>query len=126
MMQADIKMLVKEITALSNSLPSSVQTGTKEDKIRKVMDADGSETAHETFNKRFDAMFSKDCCDSTGCLLHIHKGKHGLGLICSYLSKINWADNFPLDIAEIKLQRLIIKLKIIRYVLFAIFGVGSS
>ena len=101
----DIKALVKEITMLSNGLPSSIQTGTKEDKIWRVKNADGGDTAHETFNKRFNAIFGEDCCDSSGCLLHIRKGKHGLGLICSYLSQIDWVvDDFPLDIVEIKLQ----------------------
>lgn len=83
------------------------------------MNANGGDTAHEMFNKRFDAIFGEDCHDSSGHLLHIHKGKHGLGLICLYLSQIDWVvDDFLLDIVEIKLQRLLSELKIIRYAFF--------
>ena len=101
---SEIKTLIKAITTLSNSLPQSVQQGTKEDKIWSIMNTEECETAHETFNRRFDAMFGEDCRDDAGCLLYICKGKLGLGRVCSYLSKIDWADDFPLDIVEIKLQ----------------------
>ncbi|KAG6892044.1 hypothetical protein C0995_005839, partial [Termitomyces sp. Mi166 len=56
-------------------------------------------------------MFGKDCRDCNGCLEHVRRGKLGLGLVCLYLSKVNWAVNFPLDLVEIKLQRVISKLK---------------
>ncbi|KAG6883266.1 hypothetical protein C0992_009256, partial [Termitomyces sp. T32_za158] len=56
-------------------------------------------------------MFGEDCRDSCGRLEHVRRGKLGLGLICSYLSKINWADGFPLDLVEVKLERLIAELK---------------
>ena len=113
---SEIKTLVKAITTLSNALPQSVQQGTKEDKIWSVMNTEERETAHETFNKRFDAMFGEDCRDASGRLQYVRKGKLGLGRVCSYLSKIDWADNFPLDIVEIKLQRLITELKHFQYV----------
>ena len=67
--------------------------------------------AHKTFNRCFDAMFGEDCRDTSGRLQYVHKGRLELGRVCSYLSKIDWADNFPLDIVEIKLQRLIRELK---------------
>ena len=87
------------------------------------MDTEERETAHETFNRRFDAMFGEDCRDNDGRLHYVRKGKLGLGRVCSYLSKIDWADNFPLDIVEIKLQRLITELKHLWYVftLFQLF-----
>jgi hypothetical protein len=72
--------------------------------------------AHETFNRHFDAMFGEDCQDTSGHLQYVCKGKLGLGRVCSYLSKIDWADNFPLDIVEIKLQRLITELKHFQYI----------
>ena len=75
------------------------------------------ETAHETFNRHFDAMFWEDCRDTAGDLQHIHKGKLGLGSVCAYLSKIDWADNFPLNIVKIKLQRLIVELQLHQYIL---------
>jgi hypothetical protein len=108
---AVIKGLIKDITSLSNSLPLSIPKGTKDGKIWSVMHATEGETAHETFNKRFDALFAEDCRNSDGRLLHIRQGKFGLGLICSYLAKINWAADFPLDLVEIKLLRLITELR---------------
>jgi hypothetical protein len=111
-----IKTLVKEITTLSNSLPSLVQQATKDDKIWCVMNTDQGETAYETFNRRFDAMFGEDCRDSAGRLQHVRKGKFGMNVVCLYLSKCDWADGFPLDLVDIKLQRLLAELRHLRYV----------
>ena len=110
---AVIKALVKDITVSSNRLPSSIQQGSKDDKIWNVLNADAGETAHETFNKRFDALFAEDCRNSTGRLHYIRRGKLGMGLICSYLSQINWDDGFPLDLVEIKLKRLAGELQVL-------------
>ncbi|KAI0262143.1 hypothetical protein BGY98DRAFT_940506 [Russula aff. rugulosa BPL654] len=76
---AGIKLLVKDITMHSNALPPSILQGTKADKIWNVMKVDERDTAHETFNMRFDAMFGEDCRDSGGRLHHISRGKFGLG-----------------------------------------------
>ncbi|KAG5734184.1 hypothetical protein E4T56_gene1377 [Termitomyces sp. T112] len=108
---AAIQALVKTITAPSSNLPSSVKQGSKSDKIWTVMNGGEGETLHETFNRRFDAMFGEDCCDSNGRLEYVCRGKLGLGLVCLYLSKIDWAVNFLLDLVEIKLQRLVSELK---------------
>lgn len=115
---AAIKTLVKEITTLSNSLPPLVQQATKDDKIWSVMNTDEGETAYETFNRRFDAMFGEDCRDSTGRLQHVRKGKFGMAVVCMYLSKCDWADGFPLDLVDIKLQRLVAELRHLRYVAY--------
>jgi hypothetical protein len=109
-----IKALLKEITAASNRLPSSIQQGSKNDKIWNVLNADAGETAHETFNKRFDALFAEDCRDPAGRLHYIRRGKLGMGLVCSYLSQIDWDNGFPLDLAEIKLKRLVDELKVLQ------------
>jgi hypothetical protein len=108
---ASIKLLVKDITTLSNVLPQSIPQGTKADKIWNAMKADKRETAFETFNSRFDAMFGEDCRDSCGHLLHLRRGKFGITSVCSYLAKMNWDDGFPLDLVEIKLQRLLTELR---------------
>ena len=113
---AEVQSLIKNIVTLSNNLPVSVPLGTKEDKIWTVMNMAEGDTAHETFNKHFDAMFGEDCQNSVGHLQYIHRGKHGLGLICSYLSSIDWTDYFPLNIVKIKLQRLLAELKQLQYV----------
>jgi hypothetical protein len=101
---AKIQSLITNIITLSNNVPASVALGTKEDKIWTVLNAAEGDTAHEMFNKCFDAMFGEDCQNSAGCLQYICQGKLGLGLVCSYLSSIDWTDNFLLDIVEIKLQ----------------------
>ncbi|KAG6872075.1 hypothetical protein C0993_002460, partial [Termitomyces sp. T159_Od127] len=108
---ATIHSLVKTITVLSSDLPSSIKQGSKGDKIWSVMNGGEGKTPHETFNRRFDAMFGEECRDSNGRLEHVRRGKLGLGLVCLYLSKVDWTVNFPLDLVEIKLQRLVSELK---------------
>jgi hypothetical protein len=88
MSSLQIKDFVKNITFLSNVLSQSVQQGTKEDKIWRMMNAGECDTAHETFNRQFDALFGEDCPDSSGRLLHIRRGKLGMGLVTLYLSQI--------------------------------------
>ena len=83
-----------------------------------VMHTEERETAHKTFNRRFDAMFGEDCRDPAGRLHYIRRGKLGLGCVCAYLSEIDWADNFPLDIVKIKLRRLFTELQYHQYVFF--------
>ena len=113
---ATVFSLLKEIGTLSNSLGDSVQKASKNDKIWSVMNTEEHNTPHKTFNRRFDALFAEDCHDSNGRLHHVRQGKLGMGLIVSYLSKINWALGFPLDLVELKLQRLVAELKHLQYV----------
>jgi len=113
---ATIGSLVKEIGTLSNSLADSMPKGSKNDKIWSVMNTEEHDTPHETFNRRFDALFAEDCHDSDGRLHHVRQGKLSMGLIISYLSKINWALGFPLDLVELKLQHLVAELKHLQYI----------
>jgi len=106
-----IKQLVKEISTLSSSLSDAVPKASKDDKIWSVMNCKEGDTPHETFNRRFDALFGEDCRDSSGSLHYVRQGKLGMGLVISYLSKINWTKDFPLDLMALKLQRLIDELK---------------
>lgn len=103
---ADITRLVKNITQLSNALPPSILKATTKDKIWTVMHGDEGATPFETFNQRFDVLFAEDCRDSTGRMLYIRRGKSGMGAVCAYLKKLNWANGFPLDLIDNKLQRL--------------------
>ena len=48
------------------------------------------ETPHETFNRRFDALFAEDCRNADARL----QGKLGMVLVVSYLSKIDWTLDF--------------------------------
>jgi len=82
-----IRLLVKEIGSLSNTLADSVQKGTKDDKIWSVMNSEECETPHETFNRCFDALFAEDCHDADARLHHVCQGKLGMALVVSYLSK---------------------------------------
>jgi len=106
-----VKQLVKDISTLSTSLSDAVPKASKDDKIWSVMNTNQGDTAHETFNCRFDALFGEDCHDSSGCLHHVRQGKLGMGLIIAYLSKLNWTKDFPLDLVTLKLQRLVDELK---------------
>ena len=98
-----VKSLVKEITALANTLLDAVPKGTKDNKIWSIMNTTEGDTPHETFNQHFDALFGEDCHDTGSCLQHVHQGKLRMSLVISYLLKINWTQNFPLDLMELKL-----------------------
>ena len=111
-----IRQLIKDISTFSNSLLDSVLKGSKDDKIWSVMNTEECNTPHETFNWQFDALFTEDCHDSDGHLHLVRWGKLGMGLVVSYLSKINWMIGFPLDLVELKLHHLITELKVLQYV----------
>jgi hypothetical protein len=108
--------LVKMIHTLLQALPPSVPKVTTGDKIWDVMHSAESESAFQTFNQRFDALFAEDCRDAKGRLHYIRQGKSGMGLVCSYLRKLDWSQDFPLDLVGIKLRRLITELNHIMYV----------
>ena len=99
---AEISSLVAEICTLANGLPSSVPNGSKEDKIWIVINSTDGKTPHKMFNKQFNALFGEDCHDLHGHLHHVCHGNLGIGLVCSYLTNLDWTD-LPLDLAEIKL-----------------------
>ena len=105
-----IKQLVKEISTLSTSLSDAILKGSKDDKIWSIMNTKEGDTLHETFNRRFDVLFGEDCRDSHGRLHHLRQGKLGIGLVVSYLSKIDWTES-PLDLVELKLQHLVAELQ---------------
>jgi hypothetical protein len=68
---ATIRLLVKEIGVLSNSLSDAVLKGSKNDKIWSVMNTEECNIPHETFNQQFDVLFAEDCRDSDGRLHHV-------------------------------------------------------
>jgi hypothetical protein len=84
-----IKALIKTITTLSNALPPSISKGTTKDKIWRVLHSQEGDNTFETFNRRFDALFSEGSRDSSGRLHYIRSGKSGMGTVCSYLKKID-------------------------------------
>src|SRR5260370_40456484 len=111
-----IKLHLNDISVLSNSLSDAVPKGSKDNKIWSVLNTKEGDIPHETFNHQFDALFGEDCRDSGGRLLYVRQGKLGMGLVISYLSKINWAAGFPLDLVELKLQQLVTELKVLQCV----------
>jgi hypothetical protein len=106
-----VKQLVKEISALLSSLSDAVPKASKNNKIWSVMNTKEGDTLHETFNHQFNALFGEDCHDSNGHLHYVCQGKLGMGLIIFYLLKINWTQDFPLNLVALKLQWLIDELK---------------
>jgi hypothetical protein len=105
-----IQLLVRTIIRLSSSLPKNVPSATTSDKIYTVMHSDEGATTFETFNRRFDALFGEDCRSPDGRLHFIRQGKNGMALVCTYLKKLDWSSNIPLDLVEIKLSRLSVEL----------------
>lgn len=101
----DIQVSVSEIKILCTELPVSVQNGSIRCKISQVFSMGEGESAWQTFNKRFDALFGEDCRDASGRLCHIRRGEYGMDKVSTYLSSINF-DDMPLDLVAIKLNRL--------------------
>jgi len=97
-----IKSLITNIVTLSTGLPSSVPLATKEDKIYTVMSSPEGEDGWQTFNKRFDAMFGKDCHDDNGRLHFVCRGLYGMDMVTAYLKKLDVAA-MPLDLMALKL-----------------------
>jgi hypothetical protein len=117
-----IKALIKSISVLSDSLPSSVLNATKNDKIYTVITMQKDGMVFETFNKQFDTLFAEDCHNLDGCLHYIHQGINDMGLMCVYLNKNDWSNEaIPLDLVEIKLFCLSMELTSIKYVLCVLY-----
>lgn len=59
-----ILVIIANICSLHNGLPSSIPLTTRIDKIYTVMahTENSSEDGWVTFNRRFNALFGKDCC----------------------------------------------------------------
>jgi hypothetical protein len=110
---SQINALIHEITKLSSSLPASVPNGTQKDKIWRLMSGPEGDNVFETFNKRFDALFAEDahCRNSDGRFHFLCKGNYGMDAVTSYLSQVDWSSGVPLDLVEIKLNRLVLELR---------------
>src|SRR5258708_12867705 len=86
-----IKHLLKDISALSNTLSDAVPKGSKDDKIWSVLNTKEGDIPHETFNHRFNALFGEDCCDFAARLLHVRQPNLAIALFISYLPQITSA-----------------------------------
>ncbi|TFY51404.1 hypothetical protein EVJ58_g10588 [Rhodofomes roseus] len=105
----DLVQLVNTISTLIKRLPPTIPEGTREDRIFKVMTGPipKGEPHHETFNRRFDALFGEDCRDHNGRLQHIRRGRAGMMLVTTYLTRI-------IDKDDVKKQAAIVALKLER------------
>ncbi|TFY61097.1 hypothetical protein EVJ58_g4726 [Rhodofomes roseus] len=105
----DLVQLVNTISTLIKRLPPTIPEGTREDKIFKVMTGPipKGEPHHETFNRRFDALFGEDCRDHNGRLQHIRRGRAGMMLVTTYLTRI-------IDKDDVKKQAAIVAMKLER------------
>jgi hypothetical protein len=86
-------------------LPPTIPQGSSRCKITQVLDGPEYESPWQTFNKRFDALFTEDCRDEAGRLHHICHGEHEMDKVNNYLASINFTV-LPLDLVAIKLDRL--------------------
>ncbi|KAJ7658004.1 hypothetical protein B0H17DRAFT_1145720 [Mycena rosella] len=65
-----------------------------------------------TFNRPFDILFGEDCRGGDGRLKNIRRGALGMTCVVDYLESIHWASaGLPLDLAQIKLQRVVAELE---------------
>ena len=101
----DIQVSVSEIKVLCSELPMTVQNGSNRCKINQVLSLKEGESAWQTFNQRFNALFGEDCRDAASRLCHIRRGEFGMDKVNTYLSSIKF-DGMPLDLVTIKLNRL--------------------
>jgi hypothetical protein len=99
------KSLIANIISLTKGLSTSIPPATKDDKISEVMSGSEGESAWQTFNKRFDALFAEDCRDQHGRLHHIRRGKLGMDKVCQYLAQLDLMA-MPQDLVSLKLNRL--------------------
>lgn len=107
---SDILSLIKNITALSISLPPSVPIAKQDGKIYTTLLRVNEGETWMTFNRIFDILYKEDneCRDENGRLRYILRGKYGMDKICAYLNGVQWSEpNIPLDLVKIKLDRLI-------------------
>lgn len=113
--QTALEQLVQDITDFSKRLPAEIQEATKDDKIYTVMTKVKGDTPWETFNRRFDILFSEDCRDGNGRLHHIRRGRHGMNVVAAYLSRVVNEDQLKgvYDLAALKLTRLRDELRVL-------------
>ena len=84
-----VKSLIENFLTLCDGLPSSIPLAAQDDHIYHVMTTVNGDDAWQTFNRRFDLLFGDDLQNAEGRLLHIRRGKHGMGAVCIYLQSID-------------------------------------
>ncbi|KAF5317764.1 hypothetical protein D9619_012500 [Psilocybe cf. subviscida] len=104
---------VNLLKILTKSIPhQALRCATTSDRITQVFDTvkipESNDERWKVFNKRMDALFGEDVCDSgTGRLLNLLRGEHGMDLVLKYFDAELKAGVLPWDLAKIKINRLI-------------------
>ncbi|KAJ7459621.1 hypothetical protein B0H11DRAFT_1924246 [Mycena galericulata] len=106
--------LIKRMDRLSAQLPDTVAEASDTDDVHRVITTlsgiDGSVAG--TFNHRFDVLFGQECRDSDGRLKNIRRGDYGMLCVVEYLQSIHWESaGIPLDLAQLKLARIVEELE---------------
>ena len=116
-----MQSLIQHISALTATLPHSIDLAQPTDKIYTVISSVESEEGNwPTFNRRFDLLFAADCMDKDGRMRYLKRGQYGMDAVNTYLRSLS-LDGLPLDLVEIKLTRLRDALIKERYVDYQIF-----
>lgn len=104
--------LISRITTLTKTLPETVRVAVEEDDILRVMTEVMSDSADETFVRRFDLVFGTSTRDANGHFTKILRGSLGMDCVLNYLTSISWkTTDIQLGVAEIKLSQVVEELE---------------
>lgn len=114
---AKLHVLIDNLPALCNSLPSSVPQATDSDLIHQVTTTITGKDPWHTFNWHFDILFGEDCQDDNGRLHHLKQGPLGMGAVCTYLNNLDLDDTcFMHDLMVKKLTCVVKEVIYLMYV----------
>jgi hypothetical protein len=109
---------IDQLRGLAKQLPPTVPIATKDDRIVEVFTnipvSENPAEHWETFNRRMDALFGNELCDSNGRLLNVKRGAFGIDLVLAYFNDAASKGALNWDLAAIKVDRLITELQILR------------
>ena len=105
-MLGSVQQLIRDISVLSKALPTSIPEGQPMDKMYHVItNVESDEGDWPTFNRKFDLLFGVDCFDANGRLKNVCRGQYGMDAVAAYLQRLSLR-NLPLELVQIKLQRI--------------------
>lgn len=102
-----IRTSCKNIYHYATKLPDSVPLAPPDDDIHRIMTSVFGDDPWHTFNRRFDALYMDHMRTDRGFLLNIRRGEFGMVSVAKYLAEVPWSTDMPLDLAHIKLSRVL-------------------
>jgi hypothetical protein len=114
---------------LSSLLPDTVPEASDTDDIHRIITKvhDIENTIGGTFIRHFDILFGNDRRDADGRLKNIRRGDHGMDCVIAYLESIHWESaGVDLEIASIKIARIVDELEYLWYVFISLKHSRSS